>query len=79
MQRVQFLKSQSGYIDCRTLKHFKAGEVYEINDNLVKNFISTGSIQLIEDKAPVIEEKIANITIDNKVDKKVKKRRKKSL
>lgn len=77
MQRVKFLKAASGYLDCRTLRYFVKDEIADINDSLVKSFLSSGKIKILEDEKPIIEKKVDNPVVEDKADKKVKKRIKK--
>lgn len=76
MQRVKFLKEASGYTDCRTLKYFKKGDICTVNDSLVKNFLSRGSIVVLGEEKPIVE-KVVDPVIEDKTEKKVTKRRNK--
>lgn len=76
MKCVKFIQSRSAYIDCRTLVHFKKGNVYDINDTLANNYLRIGVVQIFEKEKPIIE-KVANPVIEDKTNKKLTKRRKK--
>lgn len=78
MQRVRFMKQASGYTDCRTLKYFDKGNICNINDSLVKNFLSWGAIVVLKEEKTVVE-KVANPVVENKTDKKATKRSKKKV
>ncbi len=76
MQRVKFVKEASGYTDCRTLRYFKVGDICTVNDSLVKNFLSRGSIVVLDEEKTIVE-KVYNLVLEDKTDKKIKTRVKK--
>lgn len=74
MITVKILKDTIGVVSGEVYpRHFKAGEVYSIDDNLLACFIQEGAVELVTVESPDEIESDDKPEIENKVIKRRKK------
>jgi hypothetical protein len=72
MTRIIMLKTQAGTENGFTITSYESGQEYEVSDSLLKAFVSLGCCEIVTEKTPVVETKIAKPVKEKKTKAKAK-------